>query len=51
MVEEKKKKGFFSAIMESMNKTGGCCGGRKTCDCAPPDKAEKEKNKKTDSEK
>ncbi len=37
--EEKKKKGFWSAIMESMAKTGGCswgpgegCGGPATKD-------------------
>ncbi len=29
--EKKKKKGFFSAIKESMNKTGGCCGPGETC--------------------
>ena len=49
MAEEKKKKGFFSTIKESMNKSGGCCGSGETCDCsgpAPtPDKArEKKKN-------
>jgi hypothetical protein len=29
--EKKKKKGFFSAIKESMIKTGGCCGPGETC--------------------
>jgi hypothetical protein len=29
--EEKKKKGFFSMIWESMTKTGGCCGPGETC--------------------
>jgi hypothetical protein len=29
--EKKKKKGFFSAIKESMRKTGGCCGPGETC--------------------
>ena len=29
--EKKKKKGFFSAIKESMSKTGGCCGPGETC--------------------
>ena len=29
--EKKKKKGFFSAIKESMLKTGGCCGPGETC--------------------
>jgi len=36
MAEEKKKKGFFSAIKESMNKSGGCCGAGETCDCSAP---------------
>jgi len=35
MTEEKKKKGFFAAIKESMNKSGGCCGGGETCGCGP----------------
>jgi len=31
-VENKKeKKGIFSAIRESMEKTGGCCGPGETC--------------------
>ena len=29
--EKKKKKGLFSAIRESLNKTGGCCGPGETC--------------------
>ena len=29
--EKKKKKGVFSAIKESMSKTGGCCGPGETC--------------------
>ena len=39
MAEEKKKKGFFSAIKESMNKSGGCCGAGETCDCRLPHRA------------
>lgn len=31
MEQEKKKKGWLSAIKESMNKTGGCCGPGETC--------------------
>jgi hypothetical protein len=36
MAEEKKKKGFFSAIKESMNKSGGCCGAGETCGGTDP---------------
>jgi len=50
MAEEKKKKGFFSTIKESMNKTGGCCGAGETCGAAP-DKADDKEKKKTASEK
>ena len=31
METEKKKKGFFATIWESMTKTGGCCGPGETC--------------------
>ncbi len=31
MEAEKKKKGFFATIWESMTKTGGCCGSGETC--------------------
>lgn len=34
MEAEKKKKGFFATIWESMAKTGGCCGGGGNC-CGP----------------
>ena len=50
MAEEKKKKGFFSAMKESMNKTGGCCGAGETCG-APPEKTDEKGKKKTISEK
>src|SRR5665647_52579 len=43
---EKKKKGFFSAIKESMNKSGGCCGAGETCGAAP-DASEGKVKKKT----
>ena len=45
MAEEKKKKGFFSAIKESMNKSGGCCGSGETCGAAPDTSEGKEKKK------
>ena len=35
MQSEKKKKGLFSAIWESMTKTGGCCGSGESCGCSP----------------
>lgn len=35
MEKEKKKKGFFAALWESMTKTGGCCGGGQNCGCGP----------------
>lgn len=41
MAEEKKKKGFFAAIMESMTKTGGCCGNGETCGCKPSEGSKK----------
>lgn len=34
METEKKKKGFFATIWESMTKTGGCCGPGESC-CGP----------------
>lgn len=42
----KKGRGFIAAILESMTKTGGCCGAGGDC-CGPsqPD-AGKEKDKK-----
>jgi hypothetical protein len=46
MAEEKKKKGFFSAIKESMNKSGGCCGSGGTCGGADPAEPEKSEGKK-----
>ncbi len=36
MADEKKKKGLFGAIKESMNKTGGCnCGPGDACYVEP----------------
>ena len=46
METEKKKKGLFATIWESMTKTGGCCGGGESC-CGPSD----EKEKKTSEDK
>jgi hypothetical protein len=43
--EKKKKKGFLSAIWESMTKTGGCCGSGEDC-CGP-----QKKNKDAPSDK
>ncbi|MBU0716003.1 MAG: hypothetical protein KJ964_11655 [Verrucomicrobia bacterium] len=35
---QKRKKGFLSAIWESMTKTGGCCGsGGNCCGSSQPD--------------
>ncbi len=34
--EKKKKKGFLSAIRDSMDKTGGCCGPGENCGCSAP---------------
>ncbi len=40
---EKKKKGIFSTIWESMTKTGGCCGSGESC-CGPADEQDEKKN-------
>lgn len=32
--DKKKGKGFLAAILESMTKTGGCCGSGEGC-CGP----------------
>jgi hypothetical protein len=41
MPEEKKKKGLFGAIKESMNKTGGCnCGPGDACYVTPEEEKE-----------
>jgi hypothetical protein len=41
MPEEKKKKGLFGAIKESMDKTGGCnCGPGDACYVAPEEEKE-----------
>ena len=39
METEKKKKGIFATIWESMTKTGGCCGGGESC-CGPSNENE-----------
>ena len=33
--ETGKKKGILATIMESMTKTGGCCGSGGSCGCGP----------------
>jgi len=46
MAEEKKKTGFFSAVKESMNKSGGCCGAGESCCGTAPAESEKSEGKK-----
>ncbi len=48
--DEKKKKGFFKMIRESMTKTGGCCGPGETCGgpSKEDDKAKEKGSDKTD---
>ena len=42
----KKKKGILASILESMIKTGGCCGSGGSCECkTAPDKNKQDKNK------
>ena len=45
--ENGKKKGFLAAILESMTKTGGCCGSGESC-CGParPDAEKKQTEEK-----
>jgi hypothetical protein len=46
MKNRKKGKGFLAAILESMTKTGGCCGSGENC-CGPSQSDNgKEKNGK-----
>lgn len=40
METEKKKKGLWATIRESMTKTGGCCGSGESC-CGPSKKEDK----------
>lgn len=51
---EKKKKGIFAMILESMRKTGGCCGAGESCGSLPDkskienrDEQENEQSKKS----
>lgn len=46
METEKKKKGLFKTMWESMTKTGGCCGGGESS-CGPSNEAG---NKTTEKE-
>lgn len=48
--EKKKKKGLFSAIRESLSKTGGCCGPGETC-CGPSKEEDKTAAKEKGSDK
>ncbi len=43
--KKKNKKGLLSAIQESMDKTGGCCGPGETCGGS-----KKEDERKTDKD-
>lgn len=45
MEKERKKKGFFETLWESMTKTGGCCGGGQSC-CGPSNENDKKKDVK-----
>ena len=48
--EQKHKKGFLSAIWESMTKTGGCCGsGGNCCGASQPDSNKEKAEKKNDA--
>lgn len=40
MDKDKKEKGFWATIWESMTKTGGCCGGGEDC-CGPSNEDKK----------
>ena len=47
---QKQKKGFLSAIWESMTKTGGCCGsGGNCCGVSQPNNVQPKKMAKQDS--
>lgn len=47
--EQKSKKGFLSAIWESMTRTGGCCGsGGNCCGSSRPDNGTEKSAKKRD---
>lgn len=48
METEKKKKGIFEIIKESMTKTGGCCGGEGCC--GPAKKEDKKASDKKGNE-
>ncbi len=47
MQNEKKKKGLFVLIKESMAKTGGCCGSGEDCGCSPKTDDNKKKTDQT----
>ena len=49
METEKKKKGLFATIWESMTKTGGCCGGGESC-CGPSNEIDKKTSEDKDPE-
>lgn len=42
----RKRKGFLAAILESMTKTGGCCGsGGDCCGTSKPESADRKNDK------
>jgi hypothetical protein len=45
METEKKKKSMLDIIWESINKTGGCCGGGGNC-CGPSDETDNKTSEK-----
>ena len=48
--DPKQKKGFLSAIWESMTKTGGCCGsGGNCCGSSQPNNGNEQAKAKTDA--
>ncbi len=49
--EEKAKKGFFGMMMESFNKTGGCCGGPGDTCCGPGEESDKAQSRESEKSK
>lgn len=44
------KKGFFAALLESMVKTGGCCGNGENCGGKSASAENKQNNKQKDEQ-
>ena len=49
METEKKRKSMLDIIRESLNKTGGCCGGGGNC-CGPSNEADNKTDEKEPTE-